>query len=359
MDIKEILNKKKTKEFDKSERKTLEDMVLSVYSEQNIDLNKREKETLFFYLKQNQKDKTDRDILDTINILLKDKNDKTINIKGRIVAELKKKNIVESLPEFECKYNILTNIRVRHISFFSPRNRKVKGRIENEAFVIRRFNTTQGSLTHYNVDLTHFDEKVVYVICTMSKEQNSRKIEFTLKEICRKLNIPENGAGVRQVVKSIRDLKRAEFEIEDFLLEDGVKRQEAFSFLDNYRLITGKEKTRYEKSYVYLNVLLFEQLVNKKYIKKMDEKYLRLTNGYEFKIFSYLDILNKKSVTLKLETLLTYGLSIEKEVLEDKKKLNSARRQINRALKNLKEKKYIKSYKAIGRGKDRIYKFKM
>ena len=110
MDIKEILNKKKTKEFDKSERKTLEDMVLSVYSEQNIDLNKREKETLFFYLKQNQKDKTDRDILDTINILLKDKNDKTINIKGRIVAELKKKNIVESLPEFECKYNILTNI---------------------------------------------------------------------------------------------------------------------------------------------------------------------------------------------------------------------------------------------------------
>jgi len=345
--IENILKNKQHRQKD-----TVEELFFKLLQKNDVILNNKEKQTFSFYLKN-----CGEKAFEIANGLLKDQNEKTFNIKGRIISELKKMNITETVPTI-IGDDIFTNIRLRYMPIFSPSNRRKKGTIDEAGkLVIKKFDTLNGSLTQYHRDLTHFDEKVLYLLCTMSKEQKSRKIKFTLKGLCRTLKIDIGGKGIKKIVESISSLSSAEFVIRDFLLKDNVKIHKNFRFLERYYLIEESEKSKILKSYVFLNETLFEHLLDKKYIKKMNKKYFDLTDGYEFKIFNYLDVLNKKVITLKLETVLVNGLSVEKKILNDAKKLKNILMQIKRALINLKEKKYIKDFKIEGRGKDKKYTF--
>ncbi len=357
MNIKEIINRK---EWEKPNKKSFMNQTFDLLEKNKIILNKKEKQIFERYLKEYERNKEDEKAYEIVNILLKDANKKTINIKGRIIAEFKKQwTIVSKSLPITLNSDIYTNIRLRYMPLFSPHNKRKLGVRDKEGrLVIRRHTTPNGSLVQYHRDIIHFDEKVLYALFTISKEMGSRKVEFTLRQLCRMLKIGESSEGVDRVINSLRSLSDVSFQINSFLLEEGVKYHDSFSFLDSdYRIIRKADRSNEnKKSFVYLNRVIFEHITNGRYLKKMNKSYFELKNGFEFKIFSYLNVLNRSVVILKLETLLV-NLAIESTVIDEIDTFKNLSRQIKTAIKNLKKKKYIKDYEIEGRGKKQKYSF--
>ena len=340
-----------------SSKKSIDELELIINDLQTkLSLSEKEEKTFRYYLEKYKKNKNIKKASEIINELLKDKNEKTINIKGRIVAELKKNlSIVE---EKKCNTTLKEVIPTGYLPVFSCSSDRAIAIEKDEDGLprIRKYESENKSISHYNIDLNIFDRFVFIALCSMYAERGANgKIKFSLREICDRLKI--SGDRTKEIVKSIECLGMAFFREENYL-HGRTDSQRNFSLIMDSSTFGEIEKTNTKKCEVFLHEYVVKSIEEGK--MKFTQRRFSFKKKVTLGLYCYLDNLShsrsRKCLQIKLSSLLE-GLAIDLNILSETNRLKKMSKKIKKAIEELKEDEFLKDFKIEGRGKTKKYTF--
>ena len=350
MQIAEIIDKKNN-----GKKTNGEELDLILEDLQNkISLNKKEEKTFRYYLEKYKKNKNIKKASEIINELIKDKNEKTTNIKGRIISEFKKN--LSTAEEKKCNTSLKEVIPTGYLPVFSCSSRKAIVVDKDGLPFIRKYESKNKCITHYSVDLSIFDRFVFIALCSMYAERGvNGKVKFSLREICSRLKISEK--KTTEIANSIKYLGMAFFHEENYL-RGRTDSQRNFSLIMDSSTFGEIEKTNTKKCEVFLHEYVVKSIEEGK--MKFTQRRFSFKKKITLGLYCYLDNLShsrsRKCLQIKLSSLLE-GLAIDLNILSETRILRNMSYKIKNSIEELKEDEFLKDFKIDGRGKDKKYTF--